>query len=174
MTKHLLTKQHIVAFFLLAFICLPTCTFISLQISKLIAKHEMLERLEHSNLEEITLAKKDVQWYEEGEEIVVGSDLFDVKFSKVKSDSVVFRGLFDRKESLLKKNIDQLIDYQNKKSSSNNLTIAQLVFQLWYHSNNDYTISRPGNNFAHLNSRAYKDNLSTSGITPPSPPPRNP
>jgi len=133
----------------------------------------MLERLEHSNLGELTVAKKDVRWYKEGKEIVIGSHLFDVKSSRVKNDSVVFRGLFDKKESLLKKDIDQLMDYQNKSSSSNNLAIAQLVFQLWYHSSNEYIISHPGSHLARSNSRTHKGNLLISGITPPSPPPKN-
>ena len=133
----------------------------------------MLERLEHSNLEELTVAKKDVRWYKEGKEIVIGTDLFDVKSSRVKNDSVEFRGLFDKKESLLKKNIDQLMDYQNKSSSSNNLTIAQLVFQLWYHSNNECILSHPGSLLARSNSRTHKDNLIIASITPPSPPPKN-
>ena len=133
----------------------------------------MLERLEHSNLEELTIAKRDVRWYKEGKEIVIGTDLFDVKFFRVKDDSILFRGLFDKKESLLKKNIDQLIDYRNKNSSSNNLMIAQLLFQLWYHSNNEYIISHPGSRLARSNSRTHKDNLLISSITPPSPPPKN-
>ena len=133
----------------------------------------MLERLEHSNLEELAIAKKDVRWYKEGKEIVIGRDLFDVKSSRIKNDSIVFRGLFDKKESLLKKNIDQLIDYQNKSTSSNNLTAAQLLFQLWYHSNSEYVIPHPGSNLAPSNGRTHKDNLLISSIAPPSPPPKN-
>ena len=132
----------------------------------------MLERLEHSNLEEITLAKKDVVWYEEGKEIIIGGNLFDVKSSTVKNDSVVFKGLFDQKESQLKKNIDLLIDYQNKRSSSNTLIVAQLVLQLWDHTGNRFALVHPTMVLTTLKNRQLKQVLLFPPRTPPSPPPR--
>ena len=132
----------------------------------------MLERLEHSNLEEITIAKKDVRWYEEGKEIIIGTSLFDVKFSRVKNDSVVFTGLFDKKESLLKKNIDLLLNYQNKTSSPNTLIVAQLVFQLWDNANHEFALIHPTILLTTSENRRLKQTLLFSPATPPSPPPR--
>ena len=132
----------------------------------------MLERLEDSNLEEIIIANRDVRWYEEGKEIIIGTSLFDVKSSTLKNDSVVFRGLFDKKESLLKKNIDLLIDYQNKTSSSNTLIVAQLVFQLWDHSNHEFTLIHPTVLLTTSKNRRLKQTLLFPPTTPPSPPPR--
>ena len=132
----------------------------------------MLERLEDSNLEEITLAEKDVRWYKEGKEIIIGSSLFDVKSSMARNDSVVFKGLFDEKESQLKRNIDRLIDYQNKRSSSNTLIVAQLVFQLWDHTSHDFAFIHPTIVLTTLKNRRIKQTLLFSHKTPPSPPPR--
>ena len=164
--------KNYIALFLLALICLPTAVFLSLRISKLIVRHEMLERLEHSNLEEITLAKKDVFWYEEGKEIIIGGSLFDVKSSIVKNDSVVFKGLFDQKESELRKNIDLLTDYQNKSSSSNTLIIAQLVLHLWDDTSYRFALVYPTMVLTALKNRQVKHALLFPPRTPPSPPPR--
>ena len=132
----------------------------------------MLQRLEHSNLQQITLAKKDVRWYEEGKEIIIGGSLFDVKSSMVKNDSVVFKGLFDQKESQLKKNIDLLIEYQNKRSSSNTLLVAQLVFQLWDHTSYQFALIHPTMALTTLKNRQLKQTLLSPPPAPPSPPPR--
>jgi hypothetical protein len=132
----------------------------------------MLERLEHSNLEEITLAKKSVRWYKKGKEIIIGNSLFDVKSSTLKTDSITFTGLFDEKETLLKKNIDLLTEHQNKHSTSDNLSVAQLVFWLWDNINEEYNLLHPVNDPIIYKDWRYKENLLIAFISPLSPPPK--
>jgi hypothetical protein len=132
----------------------------------------MLERLEHSNLEEITLAKKSVRWYKKGKEIIIGNSLFDVKSSTLKTDSITFTGLFDEKETLLKKNIDLLTEHQNKHSTSDNLSVAQLVFRLWDNINEEYNLLHPVNDPIISKDWRYKENLLIAFISPLSPPPK--
>lgn len=131
----------------------------------------MVERLEHSNLQKITVAKQAIKWHEKGKEIIIDNKLFDVESSTIKNDSVIFKGLFDEKETLIKKNVDLLIEHQNKHSSAAN-SITQLVFQVWYNTYLEFKLIHPVNALMPNNDWRYKENLLSASHSPASPPPK--
>ena len=147
----LASKKHIVAIYLLAIICYPGLLFLYLQASKIIVRYEMLEKLEREQLTEITLPKKDVVWFEQDKEIVVDNRMFDVKSSIDKNDSIVFKGLFDEKETLLKKRVSDLVDKKRSSSSLNDVSITTIIFQLGYLSTDFFNLPEPsGNNILYM------------------------
>ena len=132
----------------------------------------MMEKLEHAQLQKITLHNNSVQWYKKNKEIVVNSVLFDVHRYFVVKDSTVFTGLFDTKETELKKQVRKLFDQREENNASRELVIAKLILQLW-------TINDDGEDMKLLRSsyinRKYAVsfcNLISADISIPFPPPR--
>jgi hypothetical protein len=94
-------------------------------------RHEMVEKLEHAQLEQITLHKRDVQWYKKGKEIILNSTLFDVHNFSIQQDSICFRGLYDYKETELKNQVIKLLNERNENNSSRNVNLVKFLMQVW-------------------------------------------
>jgi hypothetical protein len=103
----------------------------------------MLEKLEHSQLKQITLHNDAVHWYKQGKEVMVDSKLFDVHSFSVQNDSTVLKGLFDDEETLLKDQVRKLLTESDKKNSSRALIIAKLMLQIWF-NNHEREAFEPG------------------------------
>ena len=72
-------KRSVMAVAVLVAISMPLCLFLYWKVQQLIVRHEMMEKLEQSNLVNIELPAASVEWYEEEKEIIVQGRLFDVK-----------------------------------------------------------------------------------------------
>lgn len=91
----------------------------------------MLEKLEYSQLEIITLHKSQVQWYEHEREIIVSGMLFDVESYSIEGDSVAFKGLFDKKETELKAQLRKMLKRSEHENAAREVLIAKILTQLW-------------------------------------------
>jgi len=98
-------KKHI-SLFLLVLTALPLLISCLLAIEQSFIRHEMLEKLENESLHMITLHEDEVRWEKKDEELILGTTLFDVKYSIKKNDTLVLFGLYDQEESRLLKRID--------------------------------------------------------------------
>jgi len=98
-------KKHI-SLFLLVLTGLPLFISCLLAIEQSFIRHEMLEKLENENLHMIILHEDEVRWEKKDKELVLGSTLFDVKYSIKKNNAIIFYGLYDQEESRLLKRID--------------------------------------------------------------------
>jgi hypothetical protein len=98
-------KKYI-SVFLLALAGLPMIVSCMLVIQQYCIKHEMLEKLENENLHMIILHEDEVRWEKKDKELILGSTLFDVKYSIKKNTTIIFYGLYDQEESRLLKRID--------------------------------------------------------------------
>ena len=117
----------------------------------MIVRHKMLEKLEREQLIEITLPKKDVVWFEQDKEILFDNHMFDVKSFIDKNDSIFFKGLFDEKETLIKKRVSVLVEKQSSSSSLNDASITTIIFQLGYLSTDFFDLPQPyGNNILYM------------------------
>ncbi|MBL0145066.1 MAG: hypothetical protein IPP48_04190 [Chitinophagaceae bacterium] len=67
-------------------------------------KKEMEKKLEKSLLTTLTIPKKNVHWIENGKELVINGEMFDVKNYSVQNEYLIVCGLFDEYEKQLKKN----------------------------------------------------------------------
>lgn len=93
-------------------------------------QHEMVEKLEHARLQTVTLHNSQVEWYEKGKEIIVGSFLFDVHSYSRGNDSTVFTGLYDTEETEIKKHVKKLVEHTNENGARERV-IGKLIVQLW-------------------------------------------
>jgi hypothetical protein len=88
-------------FFLIMLLPLFCCMLIKIKQQRL--KEEARENLQKLLLKKITLSSGDFQWTEDGKEISINGDLFDVKCYSVENDKFIFIGLFDKEETALNK-----------------------------------------------------------------------
>lgn len=115
-------KKYI-SLFLLSLAALPVIVSFVLVIQQCWIRHEMLEKLENENLHMITLHSSEVTWAKKDKELILGSTLFDVKYSIKKNDTIQFYGLFDNEESNLLKRIDENTANNNKEKSITNIMV---------------------------------------------------
>jgi len=132
----------------------------------------MMEKLEHVALQEITLPNHSVHWYKKDKEISINSTLFDVHSYAVKKDSTTFRGLYDHKEAALKNQVKKLLDQKDQTSSSDDLFLAKLLFQLWVDQANRKDLTVNISSLKIIKHRATPGKLLWIDISIPFPPPK--
>ena len=69
-----------------------------LVVQRAIIAHEMTERLENEELQEITIEFHKARWVKQGKEIWVGNRLFDVKETRRDGSKLILKGLYDDRE----------------------------------------------------------------------------
>jgi hypothetical protein len=127
-TKPFITHSKFVGIALFLFIAIAPL-FISayLQGKKLWVQHEMKEALEHSKLHSITLSIHEFTWVKKNKEILINQQLFDIKEWTVKNNQYHFRGLYDKEEMAIER---QIIASQNNEPINSNKKISQLAFHI--------------------------------------------
>ena len=124
-------KHYISCVILLAAFGIPGGYLISLQVKQKIVRHEMLEKLERSHLQRISIATDRIQWYEEDKEIIVDGKMFDIKSSKVVNDSTIFYGLYDHEETSLKQQVESIVNNKSARDEKSQ-AIGKFLFQQLY------------------------------------------
>lgn len=166
-------KRTLMAAAMLVLISMPIGLFIYYKIQQVIVKHEMREKLEHSELQTIDIHASDVRWYEENREIIVEGKLFDVlSQSKIAGTDIIrFSGLFDEVETELEYKTGRLLREKEKNDDTQKL----LVQAVWL-------FNSPLQNSASLTalyaecSKSYNPLIATRvplvDISVPAPPPK--
>jgi len=85
-----------------ATVLLPLLLIAGLQIARIHARYEALEKLEEGAMETLILSSPDFEWEEDGREISINGKLFDVKQHLQKGDQHFFTGIYDSRETALK------------------------------------------------------------------------
>ncbi len=124
MFKH---KKNIFAFPLLLMVLMPMLVCVYFLVKQQCIKAEMEEKLEECSLTTITLLKKNIQWVEQGKELIVQGELFDVKEVTQKNDSLVISGLFDSAEKEIKQKLSLALGNQSNTDTPLHLLITQFL-----------------------------------------------
>jgi hypothetical protein len=108
-----------------AIIMLPVFYVAVFHVQKFFLKVEMVQELKHKLLVTLQIPADKIQWYKKGKEIVVEGSLFDVKSITYKNGLATVKGLYDKKE----KEINKQIEKANKESQNNtlNTTLVKLL-----------------------------------------------
>ena len=131
----------------------------------------MLEKLEHAELQKITIHNKAVQWYKVDKEIIYNSTLFDVDHYSVGKDSTVFIGLFDIRETELKEQVKKMLERSDNNSDKQERLLAKLVLQPWI-VNENIKDSLEFKSISFDTYVSWRDNLLSAYISTPFPPPK--
>ena len=110
-------KRSVMAVAMLILISMPVGLFLTWKVQQLIQKHEMMEKLEHAQLQTITIPETSVEWYEVDKEIIVNGRMFDVKsYHKIPGTlEVSFTGLFDDAETEIEVKVKRLLHQKREK-----------------------------------------------------------
>jgi hypothetical protein len=124
-------KRSVLAIAMLVIISMPLGLFMYWKVQQWIVRHEMMEKLEHAQLQTIEIPASDVKWHEKDREIVVKGKLFDViSQSQVPgTGNIRFTGLFDEAETELEYKTGRLLREKEKNDDSRKL-IVQAVWLL--------------------------------------------
>ena len=122
-----------ICFFLLLLLTLPMLVAFCIEIKIKLVQHEMLEKMEQTHLQVISVDANQVQWKIKNKEIIIGDQLFDVKYAVYEGSKVNFYGLFDREESRLENIIEKSMS--GNESSKEIKKITRFLLQLQYLKN---------------------------------------
>ena len=110
--------------FLLLLVALPLLYVTMLQVSEIINRHQMMERLEEEALQTISIPLHELIWLKKGKEILIGNKRFDVKEIVLKKNMAVVTGLFDDEE-------EALVKKMNKQHSSQQTALLKIWFPVF-------------------------------------------
>ena len=91
--------HYIIPLFFLLLTLAPVLFMGGLQAFQFYIKQRMEASLERDVLQTITLPAAEVQWYEEGREILVKGKMFDIKNYSITNGVFTAQGVFDEKET---------------------------------------------------------------------------
>lgn len=116
-------KRSVMAVAMLIVISMPVGLFLTWKLQQLLQKHEMMERLEHAQLQTITIPETSVEWYEKDKEIIINGRLFDVKsYRRIPGTiHVSFTGLFDDAETEIEDKVKKLLRQKEKNNAAKKL-----------------------------------------------------
>jgi len=110
----LITTKKIGAIFLLGIQIIPLVLFFSVQLNRLFIQFEMKEKLEAQCLQRIVLDEHSINWVEQGAELVLNGQLFDVHtINQLGNGKVEIFGLTDTKEDQLNTQVELLTKHKN-------------------------------------------------------------
>jgi hypothetical protein len=106
-------------------IMLPVFYVAVFHVQKFFVQVEMRQELKHKLLVTLQIPADKIQWYKKGKEIIVEGSLFDVKSITYKNGLATVKGLYDKKE----KEINKQIEKANNESQNNtlNTTLVKLL-----------------------------------------------
>lgn len=110
----MITTKKIGAIFLLGIQIIPLVLFFSVQLNRLFIQFEMKEKLEAQCLQRIVLDEHSINWVEQGAELVLNGQLFDVHtINQLGNGKVEIFGLTDTKEDQLNTQVELLTKHKN-------------------------------------------------------------
>ncbi|MBL7760555.1 MAG: hypothetical protein JNK08_07650 [Sediminibacterium sp.] len=92
---------------LLAIPLIPLFVLFSLEMSRIINRREIRAQMEVAVLRKIVLPEKDINWVEEGRELAIDGEMFDVQeINRLPDGMVELTGIFDERETQLNKELE--------------------------------------------------------------------
>lgn len=100
-------RRHIIAIIFSSLLVLPVLFILMLQLRQWQLQQIALERLEEEALETIIIPAGKLVWEKKNKEINLHGELFDVKSIRRENGNCIVTGLYDRKETAIKKMLSE-------------------------------------------------------------------
>jgi hypothetical protein len=113
---------------MLMLIAAPFLLFVCFVVQQKIVQHRMLEKLEQTSLQSISINEADIIWVKENKEALIDGKLFDVKSYSVNSNKITLTGLFDKDEDALKKDYASIFHSNKNESIPTNELVLKCMF----------------------------------------------
>ncbi len=121
--------KTILATIFLVLTIIPVIVFVFTQVQKHAIYNEMKEKLEHENLQTISIASNKIQWLHGQKEAMINGEMFDVKSFTQSNGITTLIGLFDSKEKELNK---KTIAFTKEKQQQSSSTATSFMFIVFY------------------------------------------
>lgn len=106
---------------------------------------EMMEQLEKQRLQTVSLTSNDkFNWEEEGKEININGEMFDVDSYQYNNGNLVVVGIFDHQEDQIHKDVADFFSKNQHNKTTQTLGAQQIIFQLLFKDDIKTTINAPG------------------------------
>jgi hypothetical protein len=92
-------RLHISSLFLGGLLMLPLILMVVLQVYQVVLKHSAFERMEERNITSLTVPEQKVVWREEGREVTIDGEFFDLVSWELKDGVYSFTGAYDQEET---------------------------------------------------------------------------
>lgn len=122
---------------LMILLTLPMLVSLCIEVKIKWVQHEMLEKMEQTHLHVISVDANQVQWKIKNKELLIGDQLFDVKYAVYEGGKINFYGLFDREEARLENIIEKNMSGNESSKEIKKITrfLLELRFLKSYTSN---------------------------------------
>lgn len=100
---------HIIVLTAIAAMLLPSVYSNLLQLERFIAKIIAHEKIETEQLTTIRIPVSEAKWYEEGKELEVNNQLFDVESFVIRNDTMIITGITDTLETEIDLAVNKLV-----------------------------------------------------------------
>jgi hypothetical protein len=123
--------KKVVAILMIVLVSATTLVSIYLQVTKQVVKFMATEKLEKTQLIKIRVEKNKIDWVEEGHEIRINGQLFDVKsYTLLSNGDIICKGIYDSAEDAIAASTGKLFDQKNSKTTKLLITkISSIVFE---------------------------------------------
>lgn len=145
-------KKQVTIILLLLILFSPLFISFTTTIQIWINKYKIFEQLENKNAVTISISKSKLHWVEEGKELLIDGNLFDVKAIKVCNNNyIIVSGLFDKQEDKLWN------DIANERLPQNNT--QEKIFKFLYKLTVPISKLQEINLFCFYKSKTYAPNF---------------
>jgi len=113
----LTVRKQPAAFGLLLLVALPLILSVGLFIKQKVLQFQREQRFETELSQTVIVSAENISWIEEGKEILIDGNLFDVKSVKKSGKNMLLTGFFDEKEESIVKHIKDTEQQKNDSGS---------------------------------------------------------
>ncbi len=132
-------QKKILTMIMLLIVVAPLLLYTVYLVKQKLIQHQMLESLESSSLQIVSINSIDFKWEKANKEVIINGELFDVKSFEMKDGKVILKGLYDVEEKKLKNNYAKLFHQKNDNPSPLDKLLLKFIFATAILRNTIYT-----------------------------------
>jgi hypothetical protein len=119
-----LRKRKTIAIVFIAFVALPIFFSGTLQLFQLYLKQSVEQRLKSGNLTDLKIPLGNVEWVEEGREIMFDDKMYDIETYREENGFLIAKAVFDGQETAV---MDFIMNFQDQEQSNFIINLLVLV-----------------------------------------------
>ncbi len=124
---------------MLLIVAAPLLIYTVYLVKQKLIQQQMLESLESSSLQTVTINSLDFKWEKANKEVIINCELFDVKSFEMKNGKVILKGLYDVEEKNLKNSFAKLLHQKNDNPAPLDKLLLKFIFATAILRNTIYT-----------------------------------
>jgi hypothetical protein len=132
-------QKKILTIIMLLVVAAPLLLYTVYLVKQKLIQHQMLESLESSSLQTVSIKSIDFKWEKANKEVIINGELFDVKSFEMKDGKIILKGLYDVEEKNLKNSYAKLLHQKNGNPAPVDKLLLKFIFATAILKNTIYT-----------------------------------